>query len=395
MPLTEVSPAEIPAVTLPDLKKQVNAPVRVCIVQDSPHDTAATFLRTQAENLPARVLVVHGVVVPQIDGRPLLGQSFAARASRKLLRRVLRREWDWELTWGYLKAFRKFRPQAVLAQFGGSGVRVRAACRLAGVPLIAHFHGVDASQHQYLEANAQSYPLLFRDAAAVIGVSQAMCRQLVHLGAPEEKVHYSPCGVNCQAFGGATPGEAPPVFLATGRFVDKKAPHLTLLAFSRVHQTCPDARLLMIGDGPLLGACRDLVVGMGLGKSVEFLGTRSPREVQESMRQARGFVQHSVVAADGDSEGTPVAIIEAGASGLPVVATRHAGIPDVVVEGSTGFLVDERDVEGMAGHMIRLARDAELSARLGRAAQERIKAHFSLEANISRLWGVIKSCIRS
>jgi glycosyltransferase involved in cell wall biosynthesis len=111
------------------------------------------------------------------------------------------------------------------------------------------------------------------------------------------------------------------------------------------------------------------------------------------MRQARVFVQHSVVAADGNREGTPVAIIEAGASGLPVVATRHAGIPDVVVEGSTGFLVDERDVEGMARHMIRLAQDAELAGRLGRAARERVQVHFSTETSIRRLWTIITSCI--
>ena len=86
-------------------------------------------------------------------------------------------------------------------------------------------------------------------------------------------------------------------------------------------------------------------------------------------------------------------ILEAGGSGLPVISTRHAGIPDVVIEGETGFLVDERDVEGMAKHMLRIAEDPPLAARLGQAARKRIADHFSLEGAISALWQVIESCM--
>ena len=84
------------------------------------------------------------------------------------------------------------------------------------------------------------------------------------------------------------------------------------------------------------------------------------------MARARVFVQHSVVAEDGDHEGLPLAILEAGAHGLPVVATRHAGIPDAVREETDGFLVDEGDVQAMAVAMYRLAQDAALAARMGR-----------------------------
>ena len=316
--------------------------------------------------------MVHGVVTPQVAHKPLIGQSLVSRALRKGVRVLLGREWSWEQTWGYLKAFRSFRPHAVLAEFGPVGVRVREACRLVGVPLIAHFHGVDATQYNCLQEHAQTYPLLLRDAAAVVGVSRAMCRQLVNLGAVPDKVHYNPYGVDFNAFCGARPEQAPPLFLSVGRFVDKKAPHLTILAFAQVHQTCPEARLLMIGDGPLLNACRDMSIGLGLGESVAFWGKRSSTEIQEAMRQARAFVQHSLVAGDGDSEGTPVAILEAGASGLPVVATRHAGIPDVVAENQTGFLVDERDVEN-GQHTIRLVNDPGLAGRIGRALGQEYK----------------------
>jgi glycosyltransferase involved in cell wall biosynthesis len=108
------------------------------------------------------------------------------------------------------------------------------------------------------------------------------------------------------------------------------------------------------------------------------------------MRRARAFVQHSVRTSYGDSEGTPVAVLEAGASGLPVVSTRHAGIKDVVIEGETGFLVDEGDIEGMAAHMLTLARDADLAGRMGRRAREHVAANFSMEQHIARLAEVLE-----
>jgi glycosyltransferase involved in cell wall biosynthesis len=111
------------------------------------------------------------------------------------------------------------------------------------------------------------------------------------------------------------------------------------------------------------------------------------------MQHARCVVQHSVVAPSGDSEGTPLTILEAGATGLPVVSTRHAGIPDVVIEGATGFLVDEHDEESMAQHMIRLAQDPDLAGVMGRAARAHIQKNFSKARRLASLWAIIESCI--
>ena len=86
-------------------------------------------------------------------------------------------------------------------------------------------------------------------------------------------------------------------------------------------------------------------------------------------------------------------ILEAGASGIPVVATRHAGIPDVVIDGETGLLVEEGDVAAMAGHLTRLASDPNLAARLGAAARHRIRREFSLEKRINSLWQIIEEAL--
>jgi glycosyltransferase involved in cell wall biosynthesis len=130
-----------------------------------------------------------------------------------------------------------------------------------------------------------------------------------------------------------------------------------------------------------------------MSDSVDFWGQCSHQQIADAMRQARVYVQHSMQAGDGDSEGTPLAILEASASGLPVVSTRHAGIPDVVIEGHTGYLVEEGDVDGMAAGMIRLARSADMASKLGIAARKQIREHFSVETSMEGLWNIVESVI--
>jgi glycosyltransferase involved in cell wall biosynthesis len=298
-------------------------------------------------------------------------------------------------TRAYLKVFRQYRPFAVLAEYGVMGVNVMKACETASIPLIVHFHGFDASMHEVTAQNAETYPVLFRTAAAIVAVSRPMQQKLVSLGAPPEKVHRAFCGVDCREFHGGDPAKAPASFIAVGRFTAKKGPDLTLRAFAKVHRAHPEAVLRMIGDGAMLPECRKLASDLGVAKAVTFLGPQPPPVVQTEMRKARCLVQHSVEAPSGDTEGTPISVIEAGATGLPVVATRHAGIPDVVVEGETGFLVDEHDVDAMADRMIRIAGDPELAGRLGRVARTRVERHFSIEQSIARLWRIIEASARA
>lgn len=361
----------------------------VCVVLPYEPSLTETFIRSHVEEAPAPVVVVYGWR-PKIDGRNVL--SPPAVVFHKALRVLTGAGVGRENTASYLKAFRRHRVAAVLAEYGETGVLVAEACRRAGVPLVVHFHGYDASVRSVLEENAETYPAMFRQAAAVVAVSRAMRAKLISLGAPPEKVFYNPYGVDCALFAGAEPAAAPPLFVAVGRLTEKKSPQSTLRAFAEVLRDCPEARLRVVGGGPLMGECEGLVGELGVGHAVAFLGPQPHAVIRDEMRRARCFVQHSVEAPSGDSEGTPVSVIEAGATGLPVVSTRHAGIPDVVVEGETGFLVDEGDVRGMAAHMLRMAREPELAARMGRAARLRAETHFSKGRSLSRLWEIVESC---
>lgn len=361
---------------------------RLCIVVPYPPVISETFIRAHIEKLPAEILMVHGWR-PSIGSKTVL--PFHQIALHKVGRVLLGHTLEREITAAYVKAFRTYAPHAVLAEYGPTGAVVVEACKRLGIPLIVHFHGYDAHEHSTLDEYREKYPLMFAQAVAIIAVSRSMQRQLISLGAPAGKVHYNPYGIDCNAFGGARPEKAPPVFITVGRFVEKKAPDLTLKAFSQVHREFPHAELRMVGDGPLFEQCKALAASLGIANAVTFLGARPHEVVQAEMRNARCFIQHSVEAASGDCEGTPLGILEAGASGLPVVATRHAGIPDVVIEGETGFLVNERDVDGMAVHMLRLLEEPMLAAGMGQAARTHISTNFSEQQSLDKLWTIIES----
>jgi colanic acid/amylovoran biosynthesis glycosyltransferase len=204
-------------------------------------------------------------------------------------------------------------------------------------------------------------------------------------GAPRERILLNPCGVDLAGFPPGDAAGAPPHFLAAGRFVGKKGPVYTLLAFRRLLERAPEARLTMLGEGEMRSACEQLAAALGLAARVDFPGAYAHGELAARLRRSRAFVQHSLRQPDGDSEGTPVALLEAAASGVPAVSTRHAGIPQAVVDGEGGLLCDEGDVEAMADAMVQLALDPGLAGAMGRRAREHVAARYAIDLRLGRL----------
>jgi glycosyltransferase involved in cell wall biosynthesis len=367
-----------------------------------------TFIRSHIDLLPGTIIVLHGTDVLCVAGtggeRPLVSlplrwvlrqaQAIRARLSNAEQPTASDIRLDAYAASALARFLRARRVDVVLAEYGMTGVRVMESCRRSGIPLVVHFHGADAHSRRILEPYATAYRSLFAHAAAVVAVSRTMEHQLRTLGAPPEKLHYNPYGVDLDFFPATRPGANPPRFIAVGRFVDKKAPHLLLTAFRAVYAACPAARLTMIGDGRLLESSRQLARGLGLCDAIEFSGALDHRDVARRLGGARAFVQHSVTTTWGDSEGTPVAILEAGAAGLPAVSTRHAGIADAVVHGQTGLLVEEYDVAGMAAAMLRLAGSPAEADALGKAARAHIAAHFSMARSIQGLQAIMHNAVQ-
>ena len=367
----------------------------VCLAHLDRDEASETFIRAHAALLPCRVSVVHGTADRPLflDDFPLASSSVRARGWRFGRRAALRAVGADMLaaryTPEYRTALRRSRADVALAEFGPVGVQAMDACRVEGVPLVVHFHGYDASSSAVLAGYSRSYRRLFAEAAALVAPSEALRLRLLSLGAPPGRTYTSANGVDCTRFLRGQPERAEPVFVAVGRLVEKKAPQLTIEAFAKVLAVHPTARLRFIGTGPLREQCEELAK-LRCGRAVEFLGEQPHDAVVRELQTARAFVQHSVVAPDGDMEGMPVSVIEAGASGLPVVSTRHSGIADIVVDGVTGFLVEEGGVDAMAARMAELVERPALAGALGRAARRRVEMHFGIDASIDRLRRILE-----
>jgi len=371
--------------------------MNLAIVSTNQYKYSETFIHNHVRLLPTESThYLHGGYLPHYHSNGLLAKKVPFRIPTrkkgflgKFIRNKNERS-DKELLKESIKNYLRDRGiDIVLAEYGPSGVEMMDICEDLGIPLVVHFHGYTAYRKDMLEAYGDRYKAMFHKAAAVIGVSKHMCAQLVRLGLDERKLYYNPYGPDQRYFQYSDASQTGKELIGVGRFAETKSQHLTLLAFAQVLKVEPTARLTLVGDGHLQEACIILANSLGIAHAVRFTGVVAHERVGELMRTSRAFVQHSITTPSNDTEGTPVAIIEACAAGLPIVSTRHAGIPDVVLEGKTGFLVDEGDINGMAEYMIRLLQSKEEAGRLGKAGHERVAAFFTMEKHIERLTEIL------
>ncbi len=272
-----------------------------------------------------------------------------------------------------IEFFKTHDVDRVLAEFGNSGTQVADICSQMGIPLYVYFRGADASSAMRFRKVRRRYQNMFGKATGIFCVSRHIAEKLIALGCSPEILHVNPSGAVIEAFPPCEP--VPGRMIAVGRLVEKKAPHLTIEAFGRIVDRFPEARLELVGDGPLAERCRQTIERLGIGSRVSMHGALNHAATARLMRRAGIFVQHSRVAPDGDTEGFPTAIAEAMSTALAVISTRHAGIGEHVREGETGLLVDEGDVAGMAESMSRLLADPGYQRRLGAAARAHAIRH--------------------
>ncbi|MEM9025091.1 MAG: glycosyltransferase, partial [Bacteroidota bacterium] len=278
--------------------------------------------------------------------------------------------------------------EVVLAQYGPAGVVALPVCRELGIPLVVHFHGYDAFRQDVLSTHGRHYRELFAYADRILAVSIPMMEQLHALGCPTDKLEQVRIGIDTESF---YPGTLPstPRLVACGRFVPKKGPELLLEAFRLIREEHPETTLDWIGDGPLWEQTQERARALKLDHAIRFHGVLAPEDVAAVLRSCRVLLQPSITAADGDSEGTPIVILEAMACGLPVVATRHAGIPEVVEHGVNGLLVRPGDVRDMAASAGQLLSDLERCRQLGRHGAMQVSVTHASAAYLDHMHSIL------
>lgn len=365
--------------------------MRLAILSPRKKALTETFIQSHFDFLKAEIIHFYGGEIPtHMDGYSLENRHSSVRKLQlKISHRINRDTLNYSERLLF-KALKRASPDVILIEYGNIAAACIKVLELLKIPFVVHFHGFDSSVYTVREKYKEAFLRVFERCEKVIAVSTKMKKDLRSMGAPEDKIAHI-CYGPYDFFSKIQPDYSSKNLVAVGRFVDKKAPHLTILAFKKALESVPDATMTMMGSGTLFRVCSDVVVSLKLEKHVLLMGDVQPDEVAKQFSRAAAFVQHSRIAENGDSEGTPLSILESQLAGLPAIATSHAGISDVVEHESTGLLCAENDVDQMAANMVRVLEDQQLAERMGIAARKRIQEHFTMEIYIQKLQHILEA----
>ncbi len=376
-------------------EERLNKKGNIAVFNQNYQKFSETFINGQLVALDYRTYYYYGWPKPIFEQKAgnLLGSSEYAVNFKQFFFHVLNLNWENYQHNRISDSLIGNNIKLMVAHFGTMGVQLLEVAKKTGIPMVVVFHGYDAWNKSQLAEVEDTYPELFEIASCVVGVSKDICEQLKRLGCDPNKVEYLPDYVNPKFMNPSSVENTNPEFLSVGRFSGTKSPHILLNAFALVVKKFPDANLTMIGtdDGEgLFEACHMLVRSLGIEENVDFKGACDSNQVHEEMSKNPIFVQHSVTTSiDGDKEGTPVAVMEAMAMGLPIVATNHAGIGEMIDHNRTGLLVSEYDFEKMAEEMVRVASDSEFRKALGQNAASEIQSNELVSRSLQKFSSII------
>jgi len=274
----------------------------------------------------------------------------------------------------------KFAPELVHAHFASGGLTVMRMARHLRLPLLVTIHGGDITVRG---GNSEAYKRLSDQAGLVICVSEFIRERALEAGFDPGKLVVHHIGIDREHFALSAPLEVSKRILFIGRLVEKKGCEYLLRAMQLVQQQHPDAELTILGDGPMRPELEALAAELKL--HCDFKGFQPPAVVRDTLQKTRLVCVPSVTAANGDSEGLPTVIAEAQAMGIPVVASIHSGIPEILSQGETGLLAPERDFQGLAEGISLLLGDEAMWQRFHVAALARIAEHFDLKKQTALL----------
>lgn len=292
--------------------------------------------------------------------------------------------------------FSKNRFDIVLCHFGDRGYMGHKLIEQYKIhaPLITFFHGVDMSTS--VDVDPGVYDELFTYLDLALPISEYWQKRLVGLGYDQEKICVHYLGIDCEKFNYQQRVHSSGQlirFITISRLVEKKGIEYALRAFAEITKENENIEYVLIGDGPLRKSLEKLIKKLGIANKVRLLGSRTQEEIRELSKDAHIFLAPSITAANGDTEGIPVSIMEAMAMGLPVISTHHSGIPELVQDGVTGFLVNEKNVLMLSERMRNMINHPELWSVMGKAGRDRVFAEFNAQKQNDRLVEIFNECI--
>ncbi|MFB6325706.1 colanic acid biosynthesis glycosyltransferase WcaL [Pantoea deleyi] len=313
------------------------------------------------------------LVLPKVT-RPSLLRSlnvrrYGAQSSKLLLPSIV------------ANAKQTFTADVFLVHFGYAGAlanKLRELGVLRGKQATV-FHGADISRRHILEEHKLDYVNLFRQSELMLPISHLWENKLIGMGCPPEKIHVTRMGIEPEKFN-FQPRQAfqkPLRIVSVARLTEKKGLDVAVKASAILKQRGGQFHYTIIGNGDQDEMMRDFIAREGMEDCVSMPGFKPQEEIRRALSEADIFLLPSKTAADGDMEGIPVALMEAMAVGLPVVSTFHSGIPELIENNVSGWLVDEDDPEALAETLLRLSQGEVDVAPVVAAARHKVETEFN------------------
>lgn len=290
--------------------------------------------------------------------------------------------------WDLVERLQEDQPDLVHVYYGHKAVGYLPMLRDWGGPWIVSFHGVDVAKHLEEGDYLKKLREVFAEARLVLARSESLLKRLHELGCPPEKLRLNRTPIpmdHLPAFAREVPANGHWRLIQACRLIAKKGIITTLEAMDRVGAIFPGARYILCGSGPMMEEIQAYVKEHALEMHVEIRGWMSQEALRAELYQAHIFLHASEQTQENDQEGIPNSMLEAMATGLPVVATLHGGIPEAVTSGYDGLLVPERNAHELSTAITKLLRDQVLFAELGRNAATSVRTNFGAEQQIAAL----------
>lgn len=344
-----------------------------------------TFIKKHAEEiLPGRTSLVASFSLPanqrawDFDGPTLLldPQWRPLRGAVKLLRSRISQAGTEHKIVDFLKSH---GVQAIVVEYADTFLSFVEPIQAAGIRWYTFGHGYDVSE-RLLDPDWRSRYQIHNQVSGVFVRANVIKRRLIDIGIRGDLISVVRGGVDVPETCPVSQNRSVLNLLAVGRMVPKKNPIKAIESFVTALRSYPSMHLHYIGEGPMFAKAEDLVKTRGIESKVTLYGGRPSDFVMRQLRETDIFVQHSMRDPEsGDEEGLPAAITEAMAHGIPVVSTLHAGIPEAIDDGCSGYLVEEGDSDSMAERIVRLAKSFELRQKMGREGWQKARTVFNWE----------------
>ncbi len=289
-------------------------------------------------------------------------------------------------------------PALMHIYFGNTGVHLLPLIRRWDRPCIVSFHGMDVQNRPKEKGYEERLRELLQLVPLTLVRSHSIAERLQQLGCDPQKIRMNRTGIPLDGFPlveRSFPVSGRWSLIQACRLVAKKGLFTALEAFRLFRQKYPLAHLTIAGDGPLHGSIENKIRELQMENSVTMAGFLDQARLRSLFERAHIFVHPSHITEDGNQEGVPNSMLEAMATGLPVAATRHGGIPEAVEDGRHGYLVAEKDVPGLAAALVKLASDPELWRQLGKAASYQVSETFEQSRQVSRLESAYREALET